>query len=230
MTDDNKVFKLIRRINTLIIFGVGSLIFILLAFATISIFNAETRRSTKNVVNVEQTEEIDETMELGSIREVKGTTFLQLPLKSKQRYSGSYSSKSTDSTRNYLYINSDNLEQNWLLDHNNHLIFDTDFLTKTKDKKIKNLAILYQIIKSDTDKDNRLDRDDLKTLALSHADGKNFTEVINSADEILGHTITENNLLVVIFNKNEKSHLMTINLSNFETVSQKELSFSTSKN
>ena len=211
------------------IFGIVTIIFLMFMLAIFSIFQHKKNRPVRNTINIESSEQIDESMQLGQMITIKGTPSIQLPLHSKQKNSGSYSYKSTDSVRNYLYIAPESLKQTWLLEHNNFLIYDTDPLFGKEEKPTKLRAISYKIIKTDTDDNNKLDRQDLKTLALSHTDGTNYTEIVQDANELLAQTISNKNNLVIIYQKNETNHLVTVDLSSFKIIHEEKLSIPTPK-
>ncbi len=221
--DDNKFFKLVWRINGLMIFAVVAVSFVLLVFATYKVFNEVTRdRNVRNVVNVENSGEMTETFQLGHMHGIKGSPYVLIPLNSDQNYAQAYASKSSLSVRNYLFLNTNTNEVSWLLENNEYLLNRRVMLyTETEDvEENLPLAHLYEVIKSDTNSDNRLNRNDLITLALSRIDGTGYTEVVKEIDSLIGHKINEQGVLLVLYKKDSEAFSAHINLTNF-TLSNK---------
>ena len=114
--EENKFFKLVWRFNGLIISIAGLLAIVVLLFASYEIYKSTTRdRSTRNIVNIDEGEEIDEKWRYGQLNEVVGTNYFMLPLHSDQTFSRAYFSKSSYSTRNYLFINTETSEKSGCL-------------------------------------------------------------------------------------------------------------------
>ncbi len=77
-----------------------------LCFAGYGIFRETTReRQVRNIVNVADESDVDEKWRLGYMKGIDGSPYLMIPLHSDQSYAQSYYSKSSYSTRNYLFIN-----------------------------------------------------------------------------------------------------------------------------
>ena len=163
----------------------GMLSIIVLAFAGYGIIRDVTReRNTHNTVNVQDENDIKEKWQLGYMSNIQGSPYVMIPLNSEQSYAQSYSSKSSSSTRNYLFINSLNNEKHWLFGNNDYLIAETDLLSEKEydSDKREIRAIIYKIVKSDTHDDKSLTNDDLQTVGLSLPSGRGYKEILDKID------------------------------------------------
>ncbi len=224
--EDNKFFKLVWRFNGLVISVAGLLAIGLLAFGTYKLVQEITReRTVMNLVNVEEESKEKHEWRLGHMSSVRGTPYVFVPLRSDQNIDRSYYSKSSSSSRNLLFMNTDTNSKKWLFDHSNYLIVSDELLThgdyNDKDKPI--LAILYKLVKVDTNSDKFLSSSDKKTIALSNPDGGNYTEVLTDIDVFIGSQLTESNSLLVIYQRGGIGYSATIELSNFELANETEL-------
>ena len=225
--EESKFFRYVWRVNGLILLVAGILATGVLAFAGYQMYSKATHdRSTRNIVNIQEGSEIEEEWRLGYMSEIQGTPYIMVPLNSDQSYAQSYYSKSTSSARNYLFINSKNNEQHWLFDDNKYLIANTDMLSEYEyGREERNIrAILYQIVKQDTDKDNRLTSNDLKTISISHPNGGGYKELIEGVDVFVGHRTVDENTLLMVYQKQGVGFSATVSLSNLAISSEQELS------
>ena len=163
--EENKFFKLIWRFNGLVISVAGVLAIGVLLFAAYKLFQDVTReRTTRSIVNIEENSEIKENWRLGQFSEINDNKILMIPLHSDQSFDRAYFSKSSNSTRNYLFINTETSQEKWLFDHTNYLIERSDKLRRGDyNSKEPIIVILYQLVKLDSDHDNRLSSADLTT-------------------------------------------------------------------
>jgi CRISPR/Cas system CMR-associated protein Cmr1 (group 7 of RAMP superfamily) len=224
--DENKFFKFVWRFNGLVLLVAGILAIGVICFAGYGIFQETTReRQVRNIVNVADKTDLDEKWRLGYLKDVDGTPYLMIPLHSDQSYAQSYYSKSSYSTRNYLFINSDTNQKHWLLDTNDYLIMNDEMLSVEKNnaKNRKVRAILYHMVKKDTNGDGRLTHDDLSVVALSKPDGTEFREIFSDLDVFIGHRVIDKNSALLIYQKNGKGYSATLSLKNFELSTATEL-------
>ena len=223
--EENKFFKLVWRFNGLIISVAGILAVGLLAFATYKLFQDVTReRTTRNIVNIEENAEIKENWKLGQFSEINDGKILMLPLNSDQSFDRAYFSKSSNSTRNYLFINTDTSKEKWLFNHTDYLIERSDRL-RLGDYNSKEpiVAILYQLVKLDSDHDNRLSAADLTTIAITNPDGSAYEELIKEVELIVDHTLLNKNELFLIYQKAGVSYSAVLNLNSRELTKNHQL-------
>ena len=226
--EDNKFFRYVWRVNGLILLVAGLLAIGLLGFAGYEIHSNEKHdRNTRNPVNVQDGEEAGKDWYLGDMSDVQGTPYVMVTLISDQSVSRSNYSRSKSSARNYLFINSKNNHQQWLLPSNSYLIAETDMLSEygygSDERKIR--AILYLIVKADTDKNNRLTSEDLKTISVSHPDGSGYRELVAGVDHFVGYRVVDEDSLLLVYLKkgigfSANVSLTTLTLSNEQRLPQ----------
>ncbi len=223
--EENKFFKLVWRFNGLVIAIAGLLAIAVLIFASFEIYKSTTRdRSTRNVVNIDEDTEIKEEWRYGQLTKISGTNHLMLPLHSEQSFDRAYFSKSSNSTRNYLFINTETSQKKWLFDHTDYLIESTDRLgLGGYDSKESTIAILYNLVKIDSDHNGRLTAKDLNTVAITRADGSNYKELIKGVEFIVDQSLLNDKELLLIYQKNRISYTSTIDLVNLEIAENEEL-------
>lgn len=224
--EDNRTFKFIWRFNAIILMVAGILSIGILFFAGYHVIkDAVKERNTRNIVNVDEDDSIDEKWELGRLYEIEGTSFLQIPLVSDQRYAQSYSSKSSDSVRNYLYIDTKNNTKNWLFKTNEFLVADIDYLSEkiynTEDRIVR--AILYTVIEKDTNGDKRLTTKDDKTIAISMPNGQGLKKLFTGIDIIIGHQVINKENMFIVYQIQNKGFSAYISLKDFTIGNETEL-------
>lgn len=223
--EQNRFFRILWRFNAVVISLVGIVSFVCLLFGGYQIFKDITRKSSsQNIVNIETSDEVKIDWHLGSSEKIKGHSVLKIPLFSGQKYSQSYYSKSVKSSRNYLFINTETDSKHWLFSHNDYLVESAEELGLggCQSQKIS-LAIIYEVIKSDTNIDMRLTNSDLKTLAISKPDGTNYIELVTELDDVIDYDVVNDNLVYVLYKKNDVVYSASINLSNFAVQNETEI-------
>ena len=224
--EENKFFKLIWRFNGLVISVAGVLAIGVLLFAAYKLFQDVTReRTTRSIVNIEENSEIKENWRLGQFSEINDNKILMIPLHSDQSFDRAYFSKSSNSTRNYLFINTETSQEKWLFDHTNYLIERSDKLRRGDyNSKEPIIAILYQLVKLDSDHDNRLSSADLTTIAITNPDGSGYKELIKEVELVVDHTLLNEKELFLIYQKSGVSYSAILNLENMELTKTRVLS------
>ncbi|MDC5851696.1 hypothetical protein OPW32_21125 [Vibrio europaeus] len=213
--EQNKLFRLIWRFNGIIILVAGVLAIGILLLVTKELYQDATReRSVGNMVNVADNPESKQTLTLGSIVSIKEPNTLMVPLYSDQSFDHSYYSKSTYATRNYLFIESQPGTQRWLFEHNDYLIERAEILRLNENEANQpSVGILYQVIKSDTDENDRISSSDLSTIAITKPDGTHYHEVINDVERLVDHHLISDDELLVIYQKAGLSYSAVIKLN-----------------
>ena len=175
--EENRFFKFVWRFNGIVFMIAAVLAIGVLSFAGYRIYQDVTReRATRNIVNVAEESPIKEKWQLGHLQNVSGTPYVIIPLYSDQSYAQSYFSKSAESTRNVLFINIRTNQKKWLFDTNNYLIINEELLSEKEfDHRERNIrAILYSVVKRDTNGDKRLTNDDKIDVALTTPSGERY--------------------------------------------------------
>ena len=231
--EETKFFKNIWRFNALIIACAGLLAMAVLLFAGYMFYDDMKRSRHQNrIVNVDPETNIEEVFRLGRVQRITGTQSVIIPLNAKQKYSMSYSSgKSASSVRNILFSNMHTEASKWLLPNNQFLIANHRLLNKENSygDNYNVVTILYDVVKSDTNNDSRLTTNDKLTIAMSDPEGNNYTEVLDTIDEVLGYEILDKEALAIVFNRGDQGYIAYINFVDFKIVKEVELPKSNSK-
>ncbi|MEM7537716.1 MAG: hypothetical protein AAF639_36435, partial [Chloroflexota bacterium] len=151
-----------------------------------------------------------------------------------QAYDQSFSRKASLSVRNYLFIHSETNEQHWLFDTDAYLIANNVHLSektllektlpeKTTMDKNDVQAILYQVIKTDTNGDQRLNYMDLQTIGVSLPNGKDYTAIVSEIDLLIGHRFIDSDTLLVLYQKDGTGYSLRISLPDFTIMDETEL-------
>lgn len=96
------------------------------------------------------------------------------------------------------------------------------FLNTISDK-FKKQILVYSLVDSDTNKDGKIDQNDIKSLYLSYSDGSNFTKISEPLQELVDWNIIEVQKRLYLrciedinkngaFDKNDKVHYHFVNL------------------
>ena len=229
--EKSQFFRIVWRFNALIILCAGILAIGVLLFAGYTIVSEFTRDiDTRSVVNVDEASEVEENWSFGVMVDIDGSPYLMIPFNSDQAYDQSFSRKASLSVRNYLFIHSETNEQHWLFDTDAYLIANNVHLSeKILSENIAAMdendvqAILYQVIKTDTNGDQRLNYMDLQTIGLSHPDGQRYTDIVSEIDSLIGHRLINSDTLLVLYQKNGTGYSLRINLPDFTIMDETEL-------
>lgn len=136
---------------------------------------------------------------------------------SDQSFDRAYFSKSSNSNRNYLFIDTETSEKRWLFNHTNYLIESSDKLRLgdfNSDKPV--IAILYQLVQLDSNQDKRLSASDLSIVAVTNPDGSGYKELINEVERVVDHTLLNQTELFLIYQKAGIYYSTILNLESFE--------------
>jgi len=224
--EDNNFFIFVKRFNSLVFMVAGILAVLGFLYALYSMYKDVTRKQdARNIVNVTDDTAVDEKWQLGYLRNVEGTLYVMIPLNSDHNYSGSYYSNSPHSTRNYLFINSKTNDKKWLFDTNEYLIISDELLsehTHGKDER-ETRAILYHVVKSDTNGDKKLTNDDLSDVLVSRPDGTGLKTILLDLDIFIGHRTLDKDTLLLVYQKKGVGYSTTLSINSFELSDVSEL-------
>lgn len=229
--EENKAFKLIWRFNAVLILlaGIGALCLVLILSYTI--YKDKTRdRSVSNIVDIEEKADATNEWMLGKLSNISGSKSSWIALSSDQTFRSGSTRKYSNSVRNYLFINRASNDKYWLLTHNQFLFIDTQLIRPQAntleyiDKKslAPTEAILYSLVKSDTNGDDKLTPKDRMTIAISKNDGTGLTELLQNIDYLNGYTIIKQNKIMIVYQQDNIAYSAIINLSSF-TLSNQEI-------
>lgn len=227
--EENRFFKFVWRFNGLALMIAGILAIGLLLVAGFIMIKEMSRNDIPtNIINVQQETNSTEILELGHLRSIQGSSCVVVSLTSEPKgQSKSFgSSYSSSSVKNYLFINNKNNTQSWLFKDNKFLIHSMSFLPEDEynknDQDVE--AILYRIVKDDSNNDKSLSRRDLQTIALSLPDGTKYREVIDGIDNFIGQKLIEKDILLIMYQKKGIGFFTKINIKTLSVSKEVELS------
>ena len=220
----SKILSLLRSANTIIFLGVGLLLLGVLGYAAYQIYmNTFRERSISGVVNTAQDKPLQ--FSLGSLIPIAGTPYYLAPISAEQNYRQDYYDKAATSVRNYLVININEQSAVRLLPQNNSLLLNAEAVGQKNDKGeiIKAEALWYQVVKTDTNGDQRLTEADTKAIALSDVSGKNYTEVLPQIDRLLATVQPTPTTLMLVYELKQKNYITQINIPQRQVIKTQEL-------
>jgi len=167
-----------------------------------------------------------EKLSLGSFQCIRGTSFLRASLTSNawRSFASSYSG---DLTRNYVFLNGDEVSFSKLFATDAQVIVRTIDLSeqstpspreessqtcKDAPNPIEHLA--YLVVNNDTDGDKKLSFDDNREFAIADPSGKNYVAVIQDIQDLHGYVHRpELGDLVLIYRREGAHYASTIDLA-----------------
>lgn len=120
---------------------------------------------------------------------------------------------------NYIFTSATDSTSQMLIPHNNTVISETlpvfeSGQTQADSSDGGNVKYFwYTLIPADTNNDSKLGDGDRRTLAVSDADGKNFTEVIKGVDELKGQFQKNASTRLVFYTSNGKTYKAIVDLA-----------------
>ncbi len=161
----------------------------------------------------------------GSIENVDGSPFVLLPLEARRAgVKLSSGSSHVDETRNLLFYDASTGAAHWLRpDHaavivSHELLRESGAVQRRWESRPAAATdpvrwIRYDLATSDANHDGEIDADDVRQIAVSGPDGKDFTVMLDRIDEVLGYASPEGGKLVIFFRRGESAFAGEINLA-----------------
>lgn len=224
--EENRFFKLVWRLNSLVIMAAGALAIVVLSYLVYYFAKELTeRRTVWDIVNITPDQRDNEAWQLGKPRNIWSTPYVMVSLYSDQDIALARSSKSSRSTRNILFINGQSNEKRWLLPTNEYLIVQNNLLSQNShgDKERLVRAILYSIVKKDTNRDNRLTSNDRLVVALSLPSGEGYKEIFHDIDVLVGYEFLDDDSLLLVYQKREVGYSAKVTLDDFSIANDSEI-------
>lgn len=128
-------------------------------------------------------------------------------------------------SRNILFINKKTSDMRWLFNGNRQLIINIDMLSDRPpyDTKRDTAAILYHVIKKDTNFNKILDERDLADIGISRANGSDYKEIIPSVERVIGAMLINDGEALILYQTHGKGFASTIKLGDFSASKPKEM-------
>lgn len=225
----HKIFRWLWRFNAVVFAFAGTLLIAVLVFALYEIIDRELLRERRSFDLSSSSGDIQEdgTHIFGEPDEVRGTDIVVVPLRPgrlglRSDQQGLPTFRQVRTAHNLLFIDARSNARRWLLPDDRSLIFDfASFPTAgwSRGGAVPARAIVYNVIKSDTNADGKLGPGDLITFAISKVDGTGHTELISNISTIFGTTSASENWIVVAYEQKGVAHIATIDLEQSAIVS-----------
>lgn len=232
---DNKFFRIVWRINSVLLFIAGALFLTFIIYEISKDFiNSHQSSESEIVENIAPDPENKENWVIGNSINVTGSDYLMLPLVSENKEVPSNSFDHFDMfegykkyygnfSKNILFLNKKLNNSFWLFDDINQLILETSLIPNTYDNDVKTEFILYKIITKDTNQDHIINKDDDPSLYMSFPDGSNIQKIIDKYDKIITFNLTQDNQLLLVFQKDRIAISKLIQISPYKVLSTNEL-------
>ncbi|WP_462158949.1 hypothetical protein [Pseudoalteromonas sp. GB56] len=236
--ENNKFFKLVWRINGVLILGTALLILLAVGYQAISqMLRFNHTQAAPTVENLADDPQGKEKWVIGRPLPVNQGDFILLPLvsenkevenvgvevfasKSYNMFEGGYYG---DPSKNVLFLNTQDNSAFWLFKGVDRLILDITLFPGGYDYEGPTKAIFYKVIAKDTNSDNKLSKEDAASLYISEPNGKNYQRVLSAYDRIISRDLVSDNRMMVIYQHDGKAYSKLIQLSPYTEVSNVEL-------
>jgi len=226
MSDPNRFFRVINRVNSILLF----IIFMTVVVGIVFIYGSEFSLRNKRTIEVQTTSEKGEpekvSLQLGRIEQVEGAPVQFVKLESQDKRRGSYVKGSPHTTRNVLFLSNELKEARWLFPSNGFVIAAFHQIRVLEGQeglpaKGPCKAIYYEVVKQDSNGDQRLSADDKAVAALSKVDGSGYAELTTDAQRIIGYkAVNQGTELAVMLEKDGKIIYQTYSLDTFAKISE----------
>lgn len=219
--EHNSFFKWVIRLNSILF-----LILILMGIGLIGFLYLESNDwNSRRAVEIKDESENIIKMRLGNITRICGHDIQYVELSSASTSKGFSSGGYANQTRNVVYFVGTELSPHWLYDTNDYLIENIAQL-KAKGYECEDkatIAVIYEVIKDDSNKDGKLSKDDLVTVSLTMPDGYQYTE-LGSFDSVIDYeTDIEGKYLTLLSQMGNEILVQKYLLTDFKKVSEKIL-------
>ena len=217
------LFRSLWRVNAIIIFGAGALMFVLGSILAYQFLEDVTRdRSVDAVVNTDTQQNIEQSFGLGTVSRIEGHPWLLVPLESDQHYDQVYFSKDATAARNYAFM-SGSLETRWLYPHSRFLIVEANQVSRGDyGESAPTVFVSFEVVQQDTNGDRRLTPEDSPSLVFTRPDGTGTTMALENIRKVVSLELLDEEI-VVIFEDRDGYAAATFSLKDFSSVKRERL-------
>jgi hypothetical protein len=172
------------------------------------------------------------TLRLGNVQYIPGTGKSFMRLQSDTTSTGFVSTIGPRDTRNILIFDNDGKKSRWLLHDNDHVLADFAFLTQPPQRDFMHQSWLGDGMSRDPEVAETAigilafsKPSDAKTgsILVGAVDGTGLKPVVDAADAIEGWRQTDPDTLMIVYDRNGASRVLTYSLATGSTVSDIEL-------
>jgi len=228
-----RFFRVIWKINALLICLAGLLLTVMLTFALFSMLQSMLWDRHGAAIAVRSKSETPTPKEIAklSIEKVEsldGTTIVRCTVQSGDSGSSKMDSLSRYSplaTCNYIFFDTTTNQQTQLFPTNTNVIVESNdfyFPSTPCDKRVTKWTS-YIVADKDTDNDGVISASDLKSLAITHADGKDFHVYLTDLDRVLKTELIGENDFYVFYEQNHTVSVSRIDLSNQKIIQTQKI-------
>lgn len=187
MTDSHPVFRLVWRLNAVVILGVGLVAGVVAAWALVQIGRDIVRPRVIDGVMRAPTAQAREVIALGGFTEAPGGRYLVGPITGEQDGDGGVYSKTIGSSRDLVVLDRETGGVTRVLDRLDHVILSWSYPVAERgadaDPDPKHLVVT--LVDADTDANGRLDGNDRRAVLVCAPSGRDCGRPITDVDAIL---------------------------------------------
>ncbi len=109
---------------------------------------------------------------------------------------------------NLIFLDGSTLSSHSLFETNSNAIIglyqfpSPNFDSNSNAEQVEVKWLIYEIAKSDTNSDGKINGKDLFTVAISDVGGNNYTEIIENVNDIHGMDLIGDSILMLVYNSN----------------------------
>lgn len=214
--------------------GIGAILTAVIAAAIMSgdrqsqSTRVERTTADQTTANAQITEEEVPSPSFGKTEIVDGTNYVILPLftaeANQQEYNISSQRNQSFNQKNHLFIDLESDRHQWLFFTHEQLITEYQKIyeeepsaneSESESEELNTVAILYNIVETDTNNDEQLTPQDEFTIAISKPNGREYTIIDTGVEQILDQIRTEDEL-AIIYLKNNEPYLAKFSLDTYD--------------
>jgi hypothetical protein len=185
VTDPHPLFRLVWRLNALVILGVGLVAGLVAAWALLQIVRDVVRpRVLDGVMHAPQAER-SEVITLGGFDVAPGGRYLVAPVQGEQTGEVSVYSKTSGSTRDLVVIDRQTGTVARVLSRVDRVILTWQYPVADRATPADPPLLLVTVVDADTDGNGRLDGNDSRTLLGCAPSGQPCTPLLTGVDHVL---------------------------------------------
>lgn len=224
-----RFFRIVWKINAVFILLAGLLLILGLGMVLVSFMLPRTFDGPSiSVTKPGETAHEDEKLVVSTVEELAGTAIVRCQVQTSgtgRSEMSSFGSGTSSVIRNYLFYDLATDQQTSLFPTTEAVISDcTDyyFPDQPSDKRtVKWTSFVFA--DKDTNHDGRISNDDLKSLAVTHADGTDYNVYLSNLDQVLKTDLANENTLIVFYEQNGSTSFARIDLAGHKILLTKKV-------
>lgn len=218
-----RFFRVVWQINAILICLAGLLLVATLAFGLFSMLDSALSDRQPGLVagnpGASDKKELAE-LTIDKVESLEGTTIERCSVQSgyseREKFSSLRSSSGPNVTCNFIFYDLATNQQTVLFSTNKNVVVESDdfyFPTDPSDKRVVKWTS-YVVADKDTNNDGFISSDDVKSLAVAQADGKNYHVYLTGLDRVLQTGLVGENDFFVFYEQDKSVFVARIDLAN----------------